>query len=168
MFWCAGARSGLRRGIVEIGVAQVSFVRSALAGHGEVSRILVVLPERNGCPTEPCDLWNGVLAPYELHARQQGFYLWALRLERGTSQAKPAVEFTRTLPEPPLPDGTLVVDWNEGTRREALRRGLGWQGLGRIRVNPTPVPSPTGRETAPSPSSRHPAAAPAAANASAT
>ena len=65
-------------------------------------------------------------------------------------------------------DGTLVVDWNEGTRREALRRGLGWQGLGRIRVNPTPVPSPTGRETAPSPSSRHPAAAPAAANASAT
>jgi hypothetical protein len=168
VFWCAGARSGLRRGIVEIGVAQVSFVRSALAGHGEVSRILVVLPERNGCPTEPCDLWNGVLAPYELHARQQGFYLWALRLERGTSQAKPAVEFTRTLPEPPLPDGTLVVDWNEGTRREALRRGLGWQGLGRIRVNPTPVPSPTGRETAPSPSSRHPAAAPAAANASAT
>ncbi|MFM7737074.1 MAG: hypothetical protein ACKPBU_13985, partial [Alphaproteobacteria bacterium] len=93
--WCVGARSSLRRGLVTPGVAQLDFARSAVAGEGHVSRVLVVVPSRNGCVFEPCDGWSGLIAPDDGHVRRPGFYRWALALERGRTEPPPKVVFPR-------------------------------------------------------------------------
>ena len=130
--WCVGARSSLRRGLVAPGVAQLAFARSALAGEGRVSRILVVAPSRNGCVYEPCDGWSGGLAQDPLHVVFPGFHRWALALERGRIEPPPEVVALSRPPALPRPEGEVVVDWNEFVRAQARRKGIDWRSLQRV------------------------------------
>ncbi len=138
--WCAGARSSLRRGLVAPNVARLAFVRSALAGEGPVSRILVVAPSRNGCVYEPCDGWSGGLAQDPLHVVFPGFHRWALALERGRIEPPPEVVALSRPPALPRPEGEVVVDWNEFVRSQARRKGIDWKSLPRVVEPPAPGP----------------------------
>lgn len=131
-FWCAGARSGLRRGMVAPGARQFAFVRSELSDCRPAFRIRVLLPERNGCVVEPCDNIQGSLAPDSFHASQVGFYRFARALACGEPESPPTVEFLHpasTGAEVPTTEGTVIVDWNEFVRRESRRRGVAWRAL---------------------------------------
>jgi len=143
--WCAGARSSLRRGLVAPAVAQLAFARSALAGEGPVSRILVVAPSRNGCVYEPCDGWSGDLAPDDGHVRRPGFPRWALSLERGRIEPPPEVVILSRPPALPRPEGEVVVDWNEFVRSQARRKGIDWKSLPTVAGAPGPGPKATVR-----------------------
>ena len=122
------------------GQRQVGFVRGAFANCGSVERILVVRPERNGCPLEPCEVLTGSIAPDGYHARQPGSYRLEREIACGKTERRIEVVFSEVPPPLPSPEGTVVIDWNDHVRREAKRLGIPWKALAVTSLPPGGLP----------------------------
>jgi hypothetical protein len=104
-----GAQAGLVRGYVNNRAAQLDFVRTELmrAEPSSYRNIVVVLPQRNDCITEPCGPWAGRVL--QDHVSQSAGYRYAL----ATLGIAPESETITFLPQRPhvISDDAIVIDW---------------------------------------------------------
>jgi hypothetical protein len=108
-----GAQAGLVRGYVNNRAEQLNFVRTELmqSDPSAYRSIVVVLPQRNDCITEPCGPWAGYVV--EEHISLAGGYQYALA-ELGTAPETKTITFVRRRPDITHSD-TIVIDWQRYT-----------------------------------------------------
>jgi hypothetical protein len=108
-----GAQAGLVRGYVNNRAEQLNFVRTELmqSDPSAYRSIVVVLPQRNDCITEPCGPWAGHVV--EEHISLPEGYRYALA-ELGTAPETKTITFVPQRPDI-THDDTIVVDWQRYT-----------------------------------------------------
>ena len=113
-FFACGAQAGVERNIVTLNADRLAFIRQSLTVDHPVKAIVVVLPQRNGCPHEPCNNWMGFLAPDKNHLRAMNGYRYALATVHGGSDFSVPVVFLnpKKAESAALPEGAAVVDWD--------------------------------------------------------
>lgn len=104
-----GAQAGLVRGYVNNRADQLNFVRTELmqSDPSAYRNIVVVLPQRSDCITEPCGPWAGHVV--EDHISLPEGYRYALA-ELGTAPETKTITFVRQRPDI-TPRDTIVIDW---------------------------------------------------------
>lgn len=108
-----GAQAGLLRGYVNNRAEQLDFVRTELmkAEPSACRNIVVVLPQRNDCITEPCGPWAGH-AVQDHVALREGYYYALATL--GIAPKSKTITFVPQRPDIPHAD-TVVIDWQRYT-----------------------------------------------------
>ena len=104
-----GSQAGLVRGYVNNRAEQLDFVRTELIGAepSAYRNIVVVLPQRNDCITEPCGPWAGLAV--QVHVSQPGGYRYALAT-LGIAPESKTITFVPQRPDITR-DDVIVVDW---------------------------------------------------------
>ena len=108
-----GAQAGLVRGYVNNRAEQLNFVRTELmqSDPSAYRSIVVVLPQRNDCITEPCGPWAGHVV--EEHISLPRGYQYALA-ELGTAPETKTITFVPRRPDIIRSD-TIFIDWQRYT-----------------------------------------------------
>jgi hypothetical protein len=112
-FFACGAQAGVQRNIVMLHADRLAYMRESLAVDHPVRAIVVVLPQRNACPHEPCNDWMGFLVADKNHIRARNGYLYALATVDGEATPLPVLFLTyKDAQSAALPEGAAVVDWD--------------------------------------------------------
>jgi hypothetical protein len=104
-----GAQAGVVRGYVNNRAEQLDFVRTELsrAEPSAYRSIVVVLPQRNDCITEPCGPWAGLAV--QVHVSQPAGYRYALAT-LGIAPESKTITFVTQRPDITRND-VIVIDW---------------------------------------------------------
>jgi hypothetical protein len=108
-----GAQAGVLRNMVHTHMRQIDFMRSALLAKAPAAyqNVIVVLPSRYGCVTEPCGPWMGRVTDDEWHLSRTGAYRYALA-NIGASPTEKRITFVKQRPAI-TPDNSVIVDWEQ-------------------------------------------------------
>jgi hypothetical protein len=121
-----GAQAGLLRGYVNNHMEQLDFIRTELmtVDPSNYRNIILVLPERNDCVTEPCGPWAGQVTPGQWHLTERAGYSYALATI-GIAPASKTIMFVRQKPHK-IPEDSIVIDWQSyASVRYRQTNGLG-------------------------------------------
>jgi hypothetical protein len=109
-----GAQAGVLRNIVYPHMRQLDFIRSEAirqSPDGSYNDIMVVIPRRNDCLTEPCGRWMGRIVDGRLQLTARGAYDYAMS-SIGFSPHNKQITFVERRPDQ-APPGTIIIDWND-------------------------------------------------------
>jgi hypothetical protein len=111
VYSCFGAQANVLRGIVTIGVDQLTFIRNELLNKQPIKNILVILPNKYECLVEPCDVWLGDITSSSWHISQDGGYRYALSTI-GENPNAHHIAYVTQIPKGISAD-TTVINWNK-------------------------------------------------------
>lgn len=113
IFVAFGAQADVLRGIVYTRQAQIDFLRTAMMVRepAEYEKVIVILPQNDGCVTEPCDPWFGQIVHSEWHMQRPQVYQYALATI-GAQPDEKTITFVKQRPGM-IPDDAILIDWNQ-------------------------------------------------------